>query len=560
MKLNLNIQRKLFSLALLSLVFVSGVGMTGYWAATNLGTAKDQILLNSQAIRDQMEADMMHDAMRADVLAAMFAGAKKDTQMRSEILGDVQEHADTFRKSISDLESLSLTQAVRKELGVIKPVLENYLKTVEKFSMLAFDDVAAAQERFPEFVTSFKNLEEEMSRLSDTIEENSNAIESSASTEVAKDAMLLAIVFAWLILTGIAVLVARSITRPLAQAVELAAAVAKGDLTREIQVATSDEIGQLLQALSQMNGSLVEIVREVRETTSSINTASGEIAQGNADLSQRTEEQASSLQETASSMEELTSTVRQNAENAKQASQLAVNASGVAVSGGDAVGKVIETMGVISASSRKIVDIISVIEGIAFQTNILALNAAVEAARAGEQGRGFAVVAGEVRNLAQRSAAAAKEIKSLIDDSVEKVDTGLVQVDQAGKTMEEIVLAVKRVTDIMSEIAAASQEQGEGIEQVNKAITQMDEVTQQNAALVEQAAASAEAMQGQSEVLSKVVSIFKIGHFEENKATIQPAAHATIQRKMSAMGKPPVPARPRFAKASHVAEEEWAEF
>jgi methyl-accepting chemotaxis protein len=322
-------------------------------------------------------------------------------------------------------------------------------------------------------------------------------------------------------------------------ALEVAGAVAKGDLTQRIEVTSNDEVGKLMQALKDMNESLSGIVGEVRNSTESITTASQEIAQGNADLSQRTEEQASSLEETASSMEELTSTVRQNAENAKQANQLATNASDVAVKGGKVVGEVVETMASISTSSKKIVDIISVIEGIAFQTNILALNAAVEAARAGEQGRGFAVVAGEVRNLAQRSAAAAKEIKTLIDDSVDKVDSGSKQVDQAGATMQEIVQAVKRVTDIMSEISAASQEQGAGIEQVNTAIVQMDEVTQQNAALVEEAAAAAEAMQEQAEALMHAVSIFKLeGGRTMAKAAAKPAVrHAVAHHPLAPVRK-----------------------
>jgi len=343
----------------------------------------------------------------------------------------------------------------------------------------------------------------------------------------------------------------------------VANAVAKGDLTQRIEVRSQDEIGKLMQALKDMNESLSGIVGEVRNTTESITVASQEIAQGNADLSQRTEEQASSLEETASSMEELTSTVRQNAENAKQANQLATNASDVAVKGGKVVGDVVETMASISSSSKKIVDIISVIEGIAFQTNILALNAAVEAARAGEQGRGFAVVAGEVRNLAQRSAAAAKEIKGLIDDSVEKVDSGSRQVDQAGATMNEIVQAVKRVTDIMSEISAASQEQGAGIEQVNQAVVQMDEVTQQNAALVEEAAAAAEAMQGQAEVLMHAVSVFKLeGGRAMTRATAQPVARQAIaQRAASHTPAAPVRSTRKLAsKAVDVSDGDWKEF
>jgi methyl-accepting chemotaxis protein len=289
----------------------------------------------------------------------------------------------------------------------------------------------------------------------------------------------------------------------------------------------------LLAAIKRMNDSLANVVGHVRGGTDTIATASGQIAAGNQDLSQRTEEQASSLQETAASMEELTGTVKQNADNARQANQLAQSASEVAVKGGAVVGQVVDTMAGINASSRKIVDIISVIDGIAFQTNILALNAAVEAARAGEQGRGFAVVASEVRSLAQRSAAAAKEIKGLIDDSVDKVDTGSKLVAQAGQTMQEIVGSIRRVTDIMGEISAASQEQTTGIEQVNKAITQMDQVTQQNAALVEQASSAAQAMQEQANHLVEAVSVFKLDADVEAARVIshvKTASHATASR------------------------------
>ncbi len=303
---------------------------------------------------------------------------------------------------------------------------------------------------------------------------------------------------------------ARAITTPLMAAVQIAKTVAAGDLTSHITVTSKNETGQLMDALREMNDGLVEIVGEVRSGTNTIATASSEIAAGNLDMSSRTEEQASSLEETASSMEELTSTVKQNADNAKQANQLATSASDVAERGGVVVAQVVDTMGSINESSRKIVDIISVIDGIAFQTNILALNAAVEAARAGEQGRGFAVVASEVRNLAQRSASAAKEIKLLINDSVEKVDIGSKLVDQAGATMDEVVQSVKRVSDVITEISAASSEQSTGIEQINRAITQMDEVTQKNASLVEESAAAAESMQNQADNLSQLVARFKL--------------------------------------------------
>jgi methyl-accepting chemotaxis protein len=378
-----------------------------------------------------------------------------------------------------------------------------------------------------------------------------------------------------LLLGGVcAFLIARSITRPLGRAVQVAETVASGDLTSRIEVDSRDETGQLLHALKNMNDSLAQVVGEVRAGTDTIATASGQIAAGNHDLSSRTEEQASSLEQTAASMEELTSTVKQNADNARQANQLAVSASEVAVKGGSVVSQVVDTMGSINASSRKIVDIIGVIDGIAFQTNILALNAAVEAARAGEQGRGFAVVASEVRNLAQRSAAAAKEIKTLIGDSVEKVEEGSKQVAEAGRTMDEIVDSVKRVTDIMGEITAASHEQTQGIEQINQAIAQMDQVTQQNAALVEEASAAAQSLQEQAGSLSQTVSIFKLG--QEEAAVVLAQVQARSQPALPSKRAAPAlkaPAKPAAAPrktvthqrapqlaVGHTASGEWTEF
>jgi len=361
-----------------------------------------------------------------------------------------------------------------------------------------------------------------------------------------------------------------AIIEPLKTATAVARAIAGGDLCSKFPSSRSDDAGQLLRALQQMNVNLVAIVGDVRNNVDSITVASGEIASGNMDLSSRTEQQASSLEETAASMEELTSTVKQNADNARQANQLAETASNVAVSGGKAVSQVVDTMGAINTSSRKIVDIISVIDGIAFQTNILALNAAVEAARAGEQGRGFAVVAAEVRNLAQRSAAAAKEIKTLIGDSVDKVEEGSKQVAEAGKTMDEIVGSVKRVTDIMAEITAASQEQTQGIEQINQAITQMDQVTQQNAALVEQAAAASASLQEQASGLSQVVSVFKLDNQRINYVAppqrSRPVAQSTPRQPppaKHAIAAPPrkqgLAARPKQLAAAG-AGGDWEEF
>ncbi|TNC99789.1 MAG: methyl-accepting chemotaxis protein [Gallionellaceae bacterium] len=345
--------------------------------------------------------------------------------------------------------------------------------------------------------------------------------------------------------------------------VRVLAALAKGDLTETITGEYHGTFGQLKDDSNATVAQLTEIISRIKDAGDTINTAAKEISTGNTDLSQRTEEQASSLEETAASMEELTSTVKQNAENAKQANQLAVGASDIAVKGGVVVGQVVQTMSSISDSSKKIVDIISVIDGIAFQTNILALNAAVEAARAGEQGRGFAVVASEVRNLAQRSAAAAKEIKGLINDSVEKVELGTALVDKAGKTMEEVVTSVKRVTDIMGEITAASSEQSQGIEQVNQAITQMDDVTQQNAALVEQAAAAAGLLEEQAQSLSEMMGTFKL--VIETSSTMV----AALPRTSASERRARVEALPSIAKRSSRAlphktngsdDGDWKEF
>jgi methyl-accepting chemotaxis protein len=447
-----------------------------------------------------------------------FAKAKNDDPEDAKYFQEQMEGTSARVTEITkELETLIVNEKAKEALKIVGEKRKEYSDVRKK--VFAFKDSKGKEgeaelysminkEMVPlmnAYINSVKNLVDIQKNL---FAESQKKVLETAQTS--KSIMITFGVIAIIIGSVFAWLLSRSITKPLSYAVEVAKIVASGDLSNDIKVNSKDETGQLLLALKEMNNKLVDIVGQVRTGTDVMSTASTQIAAGNLDLSSRTEEQASSLEETASAMEELTSTVQQNADNAKQANQLANTASEISKKGGAVVSQVVNTMKDIDESSKKIVDIISVIDSIAFQTNILSLNAAVEAARAGEQGRGFAVVASEVRNLAQKSAAAAKEIKQLISNSVEKVQVGVVLVDEAGNTMSKVVDSIKRVTDIMDEISSASQEQALGIEQVNKAITQMDEVTQQNAALVEEAAAASASMQQEAANLSEVVSVFKI--------------------------------------------------
>jgi methyl-accepting chemotaxis protein len=434
-------------------------------------------------------------------LGAYFA---EEAKQSSVVSGELQKKIEALISSPEEKELFRLVSEQRKV----------YLDSRAQVSKLKADGQEAEAEKafqgifVPGSTKYLKVVNDMLQHQRASIDKTAREIDEVAKTSrnllltLAVLALGFGVVCAWLLTMGI--------VRPLRTAVDIARKVADGDLTAQIDASAKDETGQLLLALKDMNTSLLNIVSEVRTGTDSIATSSTEIAAGNQDLSSRTEEQAGSLEETASSMEELTSTVKQNADNARQANQLAASAAQVAVKGGEVVAQVVGTMESINASSNKIVDIISVIDGIAFQTNILALNAAVEAARAGEQGRGFAVVASEVRNLAQRSASAAKEIKTLIGASVEQVNAGSMLVAQAGSTMNDIVDSVQRVSDIITEITAASSEQSVGIDEINRAIGQMDAVTQQNAALVEESAAAAESMQHQAHNLAQVVSVFKL--------------------------------------------------
>jgi methyl-accepting chemotaxis protein len=469
---------------------------------------------------------------------------------------------ETLQKKISTDKETALMAELDAALKAGAPLnnkvieLRNAGQTEEAIAFLT-QQAAPSLKRVLGALDSLVAYEGEQAAQAATQAETLSASARASMIILGSVAVLLGAFVAWII--------TRSITRPINAAVAVAETVASGDLSSHIVVNSSDETGRLLGALKAMNDSLLGVVAQVRHGTDAIATASSEIAAGNLDLSSRTEEQASSLEETASSMEELTSTVKQNADNARQANQLAKSASEVAVRGGSIVAQVVDTMGTINDSSKKIVDIIGVIDGIAFQTNILALNAAVEAARAGEQGRGFAVVATEVRNLAQRSAGAAKEIKELIAASVANVDTGSRLVNEAGQTMGDIVDSIVRVTDIMGEITSATHEQTIGIEQINMAIAQMDEVTQQNAALVEEAAAASQSMQEQAGELAHVVGFFKTGNHVASVSKLSPARAAAPAPAIARPAAKPAPARKAVAAAparrsNAAAESEWEEF
>jgi methyl-accepting chemotaxis protein len=522
---NLKVGARLAIVFAFIVALLAVVSVTAFIKINNINRAIDQIV-NDRYLKVRWAFDL-RDGVNEQIKylrgMAIDIGNPAGNEKR---IGQLDGAVRASKEALDKITARQVTAVGQKKAKVLDDARQVFDASREQFLALiragqgsAADEfvlrkITDSQNKYLSLATAFADSQDSQLRAegAKAVADGALAIQVTLACSVA--AVLAAILLGYLM--------ARSIIKPLNEAVRVAENVAAGDLTTRIEPHSRDETGQLMAALRKMNDNLVDIVTGVRRSTDSIATASGEIASGNMDLSSRTEQQAGSLEETASAMEEMTSTVRQNADNARQANQLAATASQVALQGGEIVGRVVTTMEEINQSSRKIVDIIGVIDGIAFQTNILALNAAVEAARAGEQGRGFAVVASEVRSLAQRSAAAAKEIKGLISDSVAKVEGGSLLVAEAGHTMEQVVSSVRSVTDIVGEISAASVEQSTGIEEINRAVGQMDQSTQQNAALVEQAAAAAGALQEQAAALASAISIFRLAQ----TATVSVAAPA----------------------------------
>ena len=546
---NVNIGTKIGAGFAILVAIVIALGVTALYQLSSVNHVAEYIANNNLvSVRTAAAlSDALGEIRRAEARHVMTADAQEMTAQEARI--------SAARQKITELEPVAVkmfsSPVEVQAWTAFQQHRQDWYAVWEKLHTLSRQGGAASLEAqkiytgesskaFNAALADLKKLGDINSKLSDEARDNAAQTYSTARMLV-----IVSIVLAVVIAVAMSWFISHAISIPIGTAVTSARQIAAGDMTVPIHVEGTDETAQLLQALNAMRQGLATVVGTVRKGSESVASASAEIAQGNQDLSARTESQASALEETAASMEELSAQVKQNADNARQANQLAASASSVAERGGDVVGRVVQTMKEINDSSRKIADIISVIDGIAFQTNILALNAAVEAARAGEQGRGFAVVASEVRSLAGRSADAAKEIKTLINASVERVEQGTVLVDEAGTTMTEVVDSIRRVNDLVGEISAASNEQSAGVAQVGEAVTQMDQATQQNAALVEQMAAAASSLKSQSNELVQTVAVFKIQAETGGARQPRPPVRATEPKKLATRPSPQNAARPK---------------
>ncbi|MFG6459611.1 methyl-accepting chemotaxis protein [Roseateles sp. BYS96W] len=510
--MRMTIRHRLLALSGIGLAFFVVVAIVGYLALDQMSATAARVAGANGALRAQVEADMMHDALRADALGAMYHGQRRNSAAMAELRKDLAEHTQALEQHIDFLGRQSLPPAILADVKAARAELQGYITSTANVVTLSDTDPPAAEQQMAAFNAAFKALETAMEKLSDAIE-NHAAEEDEAGQAVALRArwwLVAAAAAGAALLLVIALVTVRHITVPLNRAVRHANHVAAGDLTQDIRHDYRDETGELLQALGQMAEHLAHLVGEVRQNAQLVATDSGEIASGSLQLSQRTEAQASQLEESAATLQRLTGMLEQSASNTDRASELARQASEVAQEGGQAVSETVRTMAEIATSSSRIADIITLIDGIAFQTNILALNAAVEAARAGEQGRGFAVVASEVRSLAKRSADAAHEIKALIDSSVARVQEGTATVGRAGDTVQRTVAEFGKVAALIHDVNTANREQAASLAAVRAAVLQLDQTTHQNAALAEQSAAAAQTLRDHAKRLLDLVARFKL--------------------------------------------------
>jgi methyl-accepting chemotaxis protein len=513
MELNVTVGKKLVGLGLLGAGLVLGVAYSGYWGLMKSSAALDVIVSHMSSIRQHIEADMMHDALKADVFVALAAAEHNNLGEKKKVLEDLSEHATMFRDRLARIGGGD--PEVQHALASVRPGLNRYIVEAEKIATLAFQNRSLAVAQLPEFLRLFETLEVDMSRLSDLIESTARQSQSQgrAAVQFSKRLMVGIALTAFLLLGAISHrILVRNFSRRIAQITQVANTLAEGNLDQRIEIRSNDEVGQMADALRRMVEKFSQVIGQVRSGASALSTAAAQVASSSQTLSQGTSQQAASVEEVTSSLEEMSASVTQNAENSRQMEQMAIKGAGEAEESGTVVGETVDAM-------KAIAEKISIIEEIAYQTNLLALNAAIEAARAGEHGKGFAVVATEVRKLAERSQEAAKEIGTLAGSSVKVAE-------RAGQLLVELVPSIRKTANLVQEVASASQEQSSGVSQINRAMSQVDEVTQRNASAAEELSSTADEMTSQAEALQRLVSFFRETGSEESGAARHQAPRA----------------------------------